>query len=118
MTIQSTTANTLQPRVVVASSDLFGMLRLQNELEEIGLRVIGCAADGDQAVRAARIMTPAMVILEAGPANLEIIDAARALHASRIAPTLILAEESHKTMLSRAAKSCAAAFLTRPLNRA
>jgi AmiR/NasT family two-component response regulator len=104
--------------VVVGSGDLFGMLGLQRELEQMGIRVAGCAADAAQAVRAARLLAPGAVILDLGPNRQETFAAAREITERRFAPVLFLMPNMDSALVKAGVAAGAAGFLTHPLQEA
>jgi len=119
MTIQETESIVMPARrVVVAASDLFGMLNLQSELEMLGTKVVGCAADGAQAVRATQMLNPEVVILDQGLTGVDTFEAAEAIHADRIAPVVVLVSPGQKDVLKKRHATNIAAFLTKPLHQA
>ena len=122
MTIQETvnTVSAVMParRVVVAAAVLFGMLNLQSELEQLGMKVVGCAADGAQAVRAARMLNPEVVILDQGLTRVDTFEAAEAIHSLRVAPVIVLVSPGQKDLLKKRDITSVSAFLTKPLHQA
>src|SRR5689334_6679120 len=101
--------------VVVGSCDLFAMLGLQAELEQMGVRVTGCAADVVQALRAARQLAPDAVILELGANRQETLAAAREITERRLAPVLLMTAALDAAAVRAGLASGAAGFLSRPL---
>jgi response regulator NasT len=101
--------------VVVGSSDLLGMLGLQSELEQMGIRVAGCAADAVQAVRAARLLAPDAVILELGANRTQTLAAAREIVERRFAPVILMAAVQDAATVREGLAVGAAGFLSCPL---
>lgn len=102
-------------RVVAAAGNLFGLLTLQGELEDMGFNVVACAADGAQAVHAAASFEPRIVIVELDNARSDLFAAAHRIDSERIAPVVALIPQDASRLASRLLGLPAIDCLRRPL---
>ena len=104
-------------RVLIAEDEALIRLDLREMLVEEGYDVVGEAGDGEAAVRLARELRPALVILDVKMPVLDGISAAERIARARIAPVVILTAFSQRELVERARDAGAMAYLTKPFTR-
>jgi len=108
----------MQPvKVVIADDDALVRLDLKLALEELGHRVLGEAADGQQAVFLARTLQPDLLILDVLMPKLDGLDAARAVRQENLAPVARLTAYSDEAMMERADDAGVLAYLRKPFRK-
>jgi two-component system, response regulator PdtaR len=116
-TLQFVTATASSPRrVVIAEDEALIRLDLREMLEEAGYRVVGEAADGQQAVTLAEDLRPDLVILDVKMPGLDGITAAERIVGNALAPVIMLTAFSQRELVERAADAGAMAYLVKPFD--
>jgi AmiR/NasT family two-component response regulator len=105
-------------RLLIADDEPVIRLDLRKMLESMGHQVIGEAGDGVQAVAAARISKPDVVILDIKMPGMDGIEAAGVITAEGIAPVLLLTAYSQKDLVERAREAGVFAYLVKPFKEA
>jgi AmiR/NasT family two-component response regulator len=105
-------------RLLIADDEPVIRLDLRKMLESMGHEVIGEAGDGAQAVSAARVSKPDVVILDIKMPGMDGIDAAGIITAEGIAPVLLLTAYSQKDLVDRAREAGVFAYLVKPFKEA
>ncbi|MCU1591296.1 MAG: response regulator receiver and domain protein [Frankiales bacterium] len=108
---------TAPTRVLVAEDEALIRLDLREMLEEEGYDVCGEAGDGESAVRLAKELRPALVILDVKMPVLDGISAAEQIVSERIAPVVILTAFSQRDLVERAREAGAMAYLVKPFQK-
>ncbi|MGH3872734.1 MAG: ANTAR domain-containing response regulator [Pseudonocardiaceae bacterium] len=104
-------------RVLVAEDEALIRLDLVEMLAEEGYTVVGEAADGQQAVEQAELLSPDLVIMDVKMPKMDGIDAASIIAERRIAPVVILTAFSQRELVERARDAGAMAYLVKPFGR-
>ncbi len=104
-------------RVLLAEDEALIRLDLKEMLEEEGYDVCGEAGDGETAVRMARQLRPALVILDVQMPVLDGIAAAEQIAGERIAPVVMLTAFSQRDLVERARDAGAMAYLVKPFQK-
>jgi two-component system, response regulator PdtaR len=104
--------------VVVAEDEALIRLDIVEMLTEAGYRVVGEAADGEQAVKLAEELRPDLVVLDVKMPVLDGISAAERIVAARIAPVVLLTAFSQKELVERARDAGAMAYVVKPFGAA
>ena len=104
-------------RVLVAEDEALIRMDLREMLEEEGYDVCGEAGDGATAVRLARELRPALVMLDVKMPVLDGISAAEQIVSERIAPVVILTAFSQRDLVERARQAGAMAYLVKPFQK-
>jgi two-component system, response regulator PdtaR len=105
-------------RVLIAEDEALIRLDLKEMLEEEGYRIVGEAADGEQAVELAAKLRPDLVILDVKMPRLDGISAAEQIAAGQIAPVVILTAFSQRELVERARDAGAMAYIVKPFTKA
>jgi two-component system, response regulator PdtaR len=105
-------------RVLIAEDEALIRLDLKEMLEEEGYRIVGEAADGEQAVELATKLRPDLVILDVKMPRLDGISAAEQIAAGQIAPVVILTAFSQRELVERARDAGAMAYIVKPFTKA
>jgi response regulator NasT len=105
------------PTVLVAEDEALIRLDLVEMLHEEGYRVVGEAADGEQAVQLAGELRPDLVIMDVKMPKRDGIEAASMIAEERIAPVVILTAFSQRDLVERARDAGAMAYLVKPFGK-
>jgi two-component system, response regulator PdtaR len=105
------------PTVVVAEDEALIRLDLVEMLDELGYRVVGQAADGQQAVDLARSMRPSLALLDIAMPVRDGLSAAEEIAAEGIAPVVIITAFSQRDAVARAASAGVLGYLVKPFTR-
>ena len=90
---------------------------LRKALESAGYRVVGEAADGEEAIRLAAETQPDLVLMDVNIPVLSGIKAAEAITASRPVPIIMVTAYSSEETVNAALEAGAAAYLVKPVTR-
>ena len=104
-------------RVLIAEDEAIIRLDIKEMLEEEGFDVVGEAADGDAALRAARDRGPDLVIMDIKMPGLDGLSAAERIVSEDLAAVLILTAFSQRDLVRRAADAGAMGYLVKPFQR-
>ena len=104
-------------RVLIAEDEAIIRLDLKEMLEEEGLAVVGEAADGEAAVRAARELGPDIVIMDVKMPGMDGLAAAEKIVEDDLAAVLILTAFSQGDLVRRAAEAGAMGYLVKPFQK-
>lgn len=103
-----------KPTVLVAEDEALIRLDLVELLTEEGYKVIGEAADGEEAVKLARELEPDLVIMDVKMPKMDGITAAEIIAEERIAPIVMLTAFSQRDLVERARDAGAMAYVVKP----
>ena len=106
-----------QHKVLIAEDEAIIRLDLKEMLEEEGLDVVGEAADGDAAVRAARELGPDLVIMDIKMPGMDGLTAAEKIVEEGLSAVLILTAFSQRDLVQRAADAGAMGYLVKPFQK-
>jgi AmiR/NasT family two-component response regulator len=100
-------------RVVVAEDE--GLIRMDvvATLQEAGYKVVGEAADGEEAIKLATELEPDLVVMDIKMPKLDGISAAEKIAELKI-PVVLLTAFSQADLVARAAEAGAMAYVTKP----
>ncbi len=100
-------------RVVVVEDE--GLIRMDvvATLEEAGYEVVGEGADGEEAIKLATELEPALVVMDIKMPKLDGISAAEKIGELKI-PVVLLTAFSQADLVARAAEAGAMAYVTKP----
>jgi AmiR/NasT family two-component response regulator len=101
-------------RVLIAEDDAMVARLTQTELESIGLKVVGTAADGPQAVAMANALKPDVVLMDITMPELDGIEAAAAIQVGCPTPVVILTAHNAPELVARATAAGVGAFVIKP----
>ncbi len=104
-------------RVLIAEDEALIRMDLREMLDEEGYDVCGEASDGATAVRLARELRPAAVLMDVKMPVLDGISAAEQIVGERIAPVVMLTAFSQRDLIERARQAGAMAYLVKPFQR-
>ncbi|MDQ2845348.1 MAG: response regulator [Actinomycetota bacterium] len=104
-------------RVLIAEDEALIRLDLKEMLVDEGFKVVGEAADGDQAVAMAKDLKPDLVIMDVKMPNKDGIDAAAEIVSEQIAPVVMLTAFSQRELVERARDAGAMAYLVKPFSQ-
>ncbi len=108
--------NSRPTRVLVAEDEALIRLDLVELLTDEGFEVIAQAADGEEAVKLARELSPDLVIMDVKMPRMDGIAAAEAIAEERIAPIVMLTAFSQRDLVERARDAGAMAYVVKPFD--
>lgn len=104
-------------RILIVEDNKNNVIRLRFLLEHLGYDVVGAAATGENAIAAARSMTPDLILMDIKlQGELDGIAAAQQIHAESDVPIIYLSAYATSTMLERIKISEPYAYLTKPID--
>lgn len=103
-----------QINVLIADDESIIRMDLRTLLEEMGLSVVGEAADGQRAVELARSLRPDVVIMDIKMPVMDGLDAAKVISEEKIAPVVLLTAYSQQDLIERAKDAGVFAYLVKP----
>lgn len=103
-------------RVLVAEDEAVIRLDLVELLTEEGYQVVAEAADGEEALRLARELTPDLVVMDVKMPKMDGITAAAQIAEERIAPVVMLTAFSQRELVERARDAGAMAYVVKPFD--
>ena len=101
-------------KVVVAEDEALIRLDVVEALEDAGYRVVGQAANGDEAVELARSERPGVVIMDVKMPGSDGIAAAKTITEEGIAPVVMLTAFSQQSLVKEASDAGAMAYVVKP----
>lgn len=104
----------LPPRVVIAEDEALIRMDLVEMLEEQGYEVVAQAANGQEAIDAAREYQPDLIVLDIKMPKVDGIAAATVIARERIAPIVMLTAFSQRELIERARDAGAMAYVVKP----
>ena len=101
--------------VMIVEDEQIVALDLQEDLEEMGFRVVGTAASGDDAIHLARQHRPDVVLMDIVlRGSMDGIEAARLISHEHGTPVIFLTAYSDTSTVMRAAETAPFGYLTKP----
>lgn len=101
--------------ILIADDEALIRLDLREMLMDAGHKVIGEAADGQQAVKLARELRPDFIIMDVKMPIMDGLEAAAIIGEENIAPVLLLTAYSQKDIVEKATKAGVIAYLVKPV---
>lgn len=101
--------------ILLADDEALIRLDLREMLSDAGHKIVGEAADGQQAVRLARELRPDFIIMDVKMPIMDGIEAAAIIGEEGIAPVLLLTAYSQKDIVEKATKAGVIAYLVKPV---
>ncbi|RME44260.1 MAG: response regulator [Chloroflexi bacterium] len=105
-----------QLSVLIAEDDPVVSLLLQQQLANLGHRVIGQAGDGLEAVALVREHKPDLVIMDIMMPRLDGLDASRMIMELAPTPIILLTSHSDEHLIERAYQAGVLAYLVKPVD--
>src|SRR6185312_11047493 len=104
-------------RVLVCEDETIIRLDLCQLLERAGLRVVGEARDGAEAVRLARELEPDVVLMDVRMPELDGIEASRQILAERQVPIVMVTAFAESEIVQQASEAGAFGYLLKPFRQ-
>jgi AmiR/NasT family two-component response regulator len=104
-------------RVLVCEDETIIRLDLCQLLESAGLRVVGEARDGAEAVRLARELEPDVVLMDVRMPELDGIEASRQILAERQIPIVMVTAFAEHEIVQQASEAGAFGYLVKPFRQ-
>lgn len=101
--------------ILIADDEALIRLDLREMLMDAGHKVIGEAADGQQAVKLARELKPDFIIMDVKMPIMDGLAAAEIIGEENIAPVLLLTAYSQQDIVDKASKAGVSAYLVKPV---
>jgi len=101
-------------RVVFADDDPLTRLDLRHSLEGLGMRVLGEAEDGRQALALARSLRPDLLLLDIMMPQVDGLEAARVARDEHLAAVVLLTGYAEEDMVQKADEAGVLAYLRKP----
>ena len=105
-------------RAVVAEDEALIRMDIVETLEEGGYDVVGEAANGEEAIAAARELRPDVVVMDIKMPVMDGITAAETIVKERLAPVVLLTAFSQTELVERARDAGAMAYVVKPFTPA
>jgi len=99
-------------RVLVVEPKVFVAARLKAQLERLGHLVLGPARDGREAVTAAQMLHPNLVLMQTKLPGQDGIETARAIMTEQPVPIILLTDYAGAELVRRAREAGVVAYLT------
>ena len=112
--VRTEPAKTEPVKVVIADDDPLTRLDLRHSLEGLGLRVLGEAEDGRQALTLARTLRPDLMILDIMMPQMDGLETARLVRNEHLAAVVLLTGYAEQDMIARADAAGVLAYLRKP----
>ncbi len=103
-------------RILIADDESLRVLSLKGQLESLGHKVIGEAANGKEALRLSEELKPDLAILDIKMPEMDGIEAAQKMMETRPIPIILLTAYSEKELAERAALANVSAYLMKPVS--
>lgn len=103
-------------RILIADDESLRVMSLKGQLETLGHKVVAEASNGKEAVRLAEELRPDLAILDIKMPEMDGIEAARQITATRPIPIILLTAYSERELAERAASANVSAYLMKPVS--
>lgn len=101
--------------ILLADDEALIRLDLREMLIDAGHKIVGEAADGQQAIKLARELKPDFIIMDVKMPLMDGLEAAAIIGEENIAPVLLLTAYSQKDIVEKATKAGVIAYLVKPV---
>lgn len=101
--------------ILLADDEALIRLDLREMLIDAGHKIVGEAADGQQAVKLARELKPDFIIMDVKMPLMDGLEAAAIIGEENIAPVLLLTAYSQKDIVEKATKAGVIGYLVKPV---
>lgn len=103
--------------VLIAEDNAVSQRHLIDRLESLGYDVVGCASNGEDAVKMARDAKPSLVIMDVMMPKMDGIEAAKQITAHSPVPIILLTGKSSDELADRAIEAGVFAYLIKPVTK-
>lgn len=104
-------------KAVVAEDEQLTRTIIRARLEKLGHTVVAEAGDGLQAIEAARLHRPDVIIMDIKMPNMDGIEAARAIMSEKPCAILFLSSFNEQEIIEQASEAGALAYLMKPFRK-
>ena len=104
-------------RVLVCEDETIIRLDLCQLLESAGLRVVGEARDGEEAVRLAGELEPDIILMDVRMPEVDGVEAARRILAARQVPIVMVTAFAERDIVQQASEAGAFGYLVKPFRQ-
>lgn len=105
------------PSALVCEDEDITAMHLHKALASAGYRVVGEAADGEEAIRLAAETQPDLILMDINMPKVSGIKATEAITAARPVPIIMVTAYSSEETVNAALEAGAAAYLVKPVTR-
>lgn len=103
--------------VLIAEDNAVSQRHLIDRLESLGYDVVGCASNGEDAVKMAVDAKPSLVIMDVMMPKMDGITAAKQITANNPVPIILLTGKSSDDLADRAIEAGVFAYLIKPVTK-
>jgi two-component system, response regulator PdtaR len=104
-------------KVLIVDDEPIIRMDLRASLEDLGVEVVGEAADGKQAIDMSRSLHPDLVVMDIMMPQMDGLEAARVLRHEEIAPVMLLTGYAEDELVGRADAAGVLAYLRKPFRK-
>jgi response regulator NasT len=103
-------------RIVIADDEAVIRMGLKQMVSILGYRVVGTAANGDEALEMAKRLKPDLLLLDIKMPGLDGLTVAETLATEMPLPIVMLTAYSEKSLIERAANASVMGYLVKPIH--
>lgn len=102
-------------RVLLVDDEALIRMGMRAMLTDLGYRVVGEAADGQEAIEKVAALDPDIVIMDIRMPGMDGLEATRRIMATHPVPIIVLTAYNHRSLVEEAADAGVLAYLMKPV---